>query len=554
MTIVLELANISRPSQSGDEQLYTMIKAWLESCRSEHERCFDWAQYGRQSSTGLQRPTRLLYAGGENGLVRIVCTADLPLGVPYATLSYCWGGNVPVQLTSQTMSRLGSGFPCHDLPPTFRDAVQIILALGLSYIWIDALCIIQDFREDWQSEAPKMAYVYSQSYVNLAATASTDSSGGLLRQQPNFSSSYHELETTWTDLGLQLVVLAPLQNWYRYISEARLNSRGWVMQERALAPRTIHFAADKIWWQCREFCGHEIRPQGDTFWRFEDPACLAFTGHWGLLISAYSALSFTKASDKLIAISGIARLYGQIHGLPKSDYLVGLWRSALPGQLSWIVDGPKGLWEHETPSWSWVNVNSTLYFYYHHDDDKFICEVTETEMQPELADVFITTGGGVLYLEGCIHRIQLTYRTLRLNNEREAHCVCIGERHEFFITAGTEEADLAARMHIDCTTICLDKAHVDLSESLDNVWFLPIALCNARGDQVDLPSEHWMMEIVGLLVKPSSSKRGVWKRVGFLMAHQDKARWDESLWTTCSLPEGLFTKSLESGRYSFALE
>ena len=96
----------------------------------------------------------------------------------YTTLSHCWGKKRIVTTTKATLGQRKLEVQWPRLSRTFQDAINITRALGIRYIWIDSLCIIQDDKEDWERESAKMAEIYSCSYLNLAATGSADGDGG----------------------------------------------------------------------------------------------------------------------------------------------------------------------------------------------------------------------------------------------------------------------------------------------------------------------------------------------------------------------------------------
>ena len=124
-------------------------------------------------------PTRLLDVGLDDSYALRVCEgASVPPGTSYVTLSHCWGGNVPMQLKKDNVSTFQAGLP-DGIPTTFADAIQITRAIGIRYLWIDSLCIIQDSVEDWQKEASLMDHVYEHAWCNIAATKARNSSEGL---------------------------------------------------------------------------------------------------------------------------------------------------------------------------------------------------------------------------------------------------------------------------------------------------------------------------------------------------------------------------------------
>jgi hypothetical protein len=75
-------------------------------------------------------------------------------------LSYCWGADQPQKLTTKSKEGLKQGFQSQELPQTLQDAIRITAATGLKYIWIDAMCILQDSPEDKEIEIARMPLYY----------------------------------------------------------------------------------------------------------------------------------------------------------------------------------------------------------------------------------------------------------------------------------------------------------------------------------------------------------------------------------------------------------
>ncbi|SMQ56159.1 unnamed protein product [Zymoseptoria tritici ST99CH_3D7] len=164
----------------GLNEATAKIARWLREC-SQHDFCNQWR---RIADTGDRLPTRLLEikVTGNSYRVRLVHTAGWAnRNIGYATLSHCWGGYLPTRLTKGNMASFAVDIDWDTLPKTFQDAVYTTARLEIKYIWIDALCIIQDSREDWSIEAAEMTNVYANSSVGLSADASEDGHGGLLR-------------------------------------------------------------------------------------------------------------------------------------------------------------------------------------------------------------------------------------------------------------------------------------------------------------------------------------------------------------------------------------
>lgn len=71
------------------------------------------------------------------------------------------------------------GFPVSHLTRTFQDSINLTVQLGLEYIWIDSLCIIQGDAADWATESVTMASVYGGAHLVIAATCGKDGNDGL---------------------------------------------------------------------------------------------------------------------------------------------------------------------------------------------------------------------------------------------------------------------------------------------------------------------------------------------------------------------------------------
>jgi Heterokaryon incompatibility protein (HET) len=154
------------------------IRAWLQECLLSHGPCND---SHTDKLPNRKLPSRLIDGGSseEQPLIRLVDSSHLSSKTQYIALSHCWGGRCPMTFTKRTAASL---FRCIDpstLPRTFDDAIWLARKIGIRYLWIDALCIVQDSEEDWRIESSRMLDVYSRATLTVAATASRSSEGGL---------------------------------------------------------------------------------------------------------------------------------------------------------------------------------------------------------------------------------------------------------------------------------------------------------------------------------------------------------------------------------------
>jgi hypothetical protein len=182
----------------------------------------------------------------------------------YVALSHRWGEATPYTLDSQSRASLENGVPISDLPPTFKDAIIVTAMLGYCWIWIDCLCIVQDCTEDWEAEAQLMGLVYRHCQLNLAALDASDCRAGLFsgRDPRAFTSCARRTKT-----GDVINILYPgidqagpeIEGLYKPL--LGLLSRGWVVQEVLLSPRTLYYCKDMLFWECRSTIACERRPE-----------------------------------------------------------------------------------------------------------------------------------------------------------------------------------------------------------------------------------------------------------------------------------------------------
>jgi len=176
--------------------------AWVSQCDNHHASC----RQSTQEATLL--PTRLLDLGSlpigadfegirgdprsllENTSLKLVELPPASTG-RYIALSYCWGKGLPITSTSKNLEKHkeNDGIKYMKLPSTLQDAVFLTRYLGLRYLWADCLCIIQDDKADWEKEASRMADVYSNAYLTIAATRASHCGEGFL--QPRKAKDRH---------------------------------------------------------------------------------------------------------------------------------------------------------------------------------------------------------------------------------------------------------------------------------------------------------------------------------------------------------------------------
>ncbi len=245
------------------EASFGIVKQWINTCDRKHDVC-----HNRSVPSSLtELPKRLLSLGTQNQrMAKIIEVSDLK--VRYTALSYCWGKRVFMKLTSHRINRLKSGVPIRALPKTFQQAITITKQLDVAFIWIDALCIVQDSAQDWNTESSKMGPVYANAYLTLSADAGLDAHHGFLKARVDDSytfilrrveSANHKSivvrvrETTTKDQDPLRCVHENFLAGGMYVlnnSENPTFTRGWCLQEKLLAIRVLHFTHCEFIWAC----------------------------------------------------------------------------------------------------------------------------------------------------------------------------------------------------------------------------------------------------------------------------------------------------------------
>jgi hypothetical protein len=339
------------------------VVGWVAACDS-HGTCL---------SPDSSLPTRLIDVGGSGPetTVRLVEPEEGSNG-RYTALSYCWGvKSIPYSTTSRSIVGAREvGMNLGDLPQTFQDAIAMTRRLGVRYIWIDSLCICQDDVKDWERESSRMASVYCNAYLTIAATGSSDAGGGLFFDRPD--RSY--LRTAFRSPGGAIkghVLVFPLlkgrelnQSDLTKMFGNPLNDRGWAFQERVLARRVLHFAVDQISLECLQGTifedGLRLPLRYQTIHRRHDriDTLDSIRDEWREMLYLYSIRDLTFLSDKLPALSGIAKIYA---GMLGDEYVAGLWRNSIIEELSWRIasalESPGKADNYRAPSWSWASVD-----------------------------------------------------------------------------------------------------------------------------------------------------------------------------------------------------
>ncbi|RMZ80018.1 hypothetical protein DV738_g3032, partial [Chaetothyriales sp. CBS 135597] len=475
-------ASASMPMWTASVQ--RLVQRWEADCTSTHRHCL-----GRHPPTGFQ-PHRILDLSDNK--IRLDVDPDRRASKPYATLTHRWPDDASTmpRLTNKNLDEWQNKEISIDiLTATFRDAVQVVRRLGIRFLWIDSLCIQQDgvgHELDWQRESVVMGEIYRNASLNIQAGRDSQHwDYGLFNSPDVRVVEPYPLRLSRTFLRPMTSAQSPnpevsVDGTFLIIEEdfARdellgnpINRRGWVLQERLLSPRILHFGAQQVFWECRECLACETFPKGvpkvipNTMARAETtitktptfdyanesltlrvrrrmtasdrqpatysscasalvaqhlplPSFGSLSAHrdlfaWFYLTELYSACSLTFTDDKLVAISGLAQIFGSpafqqkaadvvahlrtlalprsggavsdinfkdlnkhvaahhahIGSRPRGDYLAGLWRMELIPCLLWHVANGRQVdgslsqrlsSSKRAPNWSWASINGLI--------------------------------------------------------------------------------------------------------------------------------------------------------------------------------------------------
>ncbi|WYZ45766.1 hypothetical protein EsH8_VIII_001082 [Colletotrichum jinshuiense] len=366
-----------------------LIKQWLRKCEFDHH-------------CGIEKlpssmPSFLLDVS-DSKEVKLVSIPD-SMRERYIALSYCWGvGKQKTMLKKSNMTDLISGLSVQELDVTIQDAVHVAKELDFQYLWIDALCIIQDDYQFKAKELDKMGNIYREATFTIIASAAKDVKQGFLSERPptlgRLAGPSHQPQPAIrieahgkrrksyfkSPLYLTPWQFDTVEPWY---------TRAWTFQEFLLSGRRLQYLGNQTTWTC--YCGDTVNQDCDGWVggkahmhpgysygeqeTFSD--VMAILGHtrsalpeaselllyWYELVDTYCTRNLSFKSDRLPAISGIAKDFA---AALRDEYVCGLWKSDLPAGLVWAASDPRHLEvpcplpvpaTMPRPSWSWASLN-----------------------------------------------------------------------------------------------------------------------------------------------------------------------------------------------------
>ncbi|GAB7345221.1 hypothetical protein MBLNU457_3596t1 [Dothideomycetes sp. NU457] len=281
--------------------------------------------------------------------------------------------------------------PIRLLPKTIQDAVYITRALKIRYLWVDALCIIQDNQADWEKEVPTMGKIYNHSLLTIAASGAKDSSGGCYCKRDAAQLPVFDFMLTKTNTRIEhdpqdfITLKATLPHWTNAVDRSALAKRGWALQEHSLSRRILFWTEDGLFWACAEQVASEYQP--DLVWSSRERGLLDELirginsthrhGHvrgserydnqerfWSDILELFTGLALTVSTDRLPAIVGLGTELARLTG-KAFEMSAGVWRHNLVQELAWLTNTErrgKPSRSPDIPSWSWASVHQEVHF------------------------------------------------------------------------------------------------------------------------------------------------------------------------------------------------
>ncbi|KAK4182248.1 HET-domain-containing protein [Podospora australis] len=396
---------------------------WIDHCIKSHD-----PKTCPKPTTDSTLPTRLVDIGSDKAHVKLVETNVSDIKGPYTCLSHCWGGYQPLRTTKETLTQHLSSIPWDGMPKTFQDAIEFNRHLGVQYIWIDSLCIIQDDRDDWARESAAMCAVYQNSYLTVSASSASDGTCGLSLQASGDFLRITLPHVSQTIFGHRVYSHPATKRYTPGYKDFPLFDRAWAFQERLISPRIVHFLKKEIAWECGELttceCGAMETTGKQAYSKaIQEADNAALVNEWHRVVEVYSDLTLSFPSDRLPALSGLARQMASKRG-SEPTYLAGLWKDSVELDLLWYIEpswinrprSDTGATELQAPSWSWVGIQGKRVTYQRGRGIRSIYfSVLDVQTMKDSVDPFGAVSGGVLTLSGHLFDVMPTGRPRSLS-------------------------------------------------------------------------------------------------------------------------------------------
>ncbi|KAK1566291.1 heterokaryon incompatibility protein [Colletotrichum navitas] len=448
-------------SHSSAPSCLALASSWLQDCLANHPAC--------KQASNQNLPTRVIDVGTA-GLREPFLVETHGTSGAYVALSYCWGDpsvHPVLKTTHKNFVAHKTSIPHAGMPATLRDAVTIARYLGIRYLWVDALCIIQGDPDDWAREAGQMCEVYSNAAVTISADHADGNSVGVFARQA-FGTPPQQLKLNGRPVYVRdnlkrkhndvTILLRAIEKEGSHAEP--INKRAWTLQEAILSNRTLHYTSNELVWECNTFRLCTCRREDPVELDEESLRCLRSPAlfremstsraylQWRQIVQLFTERSISYDEDRLPALSGMAKQFGLMYEAAngkKDRYLAGLWEGDLATQLMWTSEDD--YWRNpeiqyrrpkkwRAPSWSWAAVEGPVLF---HPMSHFKQDFELLEMNVEAltqADLFgqVRKHAKLVIRGSLVHGLKITSHTAKPGDSLMGYVT--GVRYEIVDTQG----------------------------------------------------------------------------------------------------------------------
>ncbi|RTE83068.1 hypothetical protein BHE90_002400 [Fusarium euwallaceae] len=486
----------------------------------------------------------------------------------YAALSYCWGtakhAAKQAKTFTTTLAQRRSDIPESDLTALIRDSITVCQSLGITYLWVDALCILQDSFEDWSVESMAMSEIYAGSAITICPVDAQHCEQSFLSRRldckvdvPFTSKLRPRITGTYTlrYAGMELSnpaddeLPSPPDSLERVLKNSPWMKRGWTCQEMQLSRQMLCFGKTRTW-----LLGtlNATTEKGDS--EVPNPTILPTISEelfsnglsdrlkaaqlWMFLVQDYTSRQLTYRKDTFPALSGIAKIFAKSL---KDEYVAGLWKKDILRQLIWTITQEElqsqstlpfqslaGLLGHLSdpkichgPSWSWAS--RSLAVEYNSDTDAaltFRHEVEEISAHAKVEgpNLFGAVSGGTVKVRTRARGLDFSKARPYDENKFKLGGVC-----HWVVPSEKEEV----HCHLDWIT-------KELPEDLSNNARILLLLSATDWLNDDTDTDN---QTLGLIVYPLDKSQNSWVRIGTFICGGRPGAIGMDLFKGCSTEE-----------------
>lgn len=455
---------------------------------------------------------------------KLVESSEVPNSSGYVALSYVWGKNQAYVLKTAAFSAMKEELDNNLVSGSIADAIFVCRELGFSYLWVDALCIIQDSDDDKNRELAKMSSVYQYAALTIVAANSDSTHAGFLNKTVELDYLVKPFEIPFYTPDLQpetavLSYVATKADKYKREKDP-INSRAWTFQEQLLSAHMLVFSYDGMQKICRkeQIEGEQgcKSPAMSLAGLTSYPKIFGYNGldfgnarkAWESIVQEYTSRQLTYGSDKLSAIAAVAEEVGrQWNG----RYVAGLWTHHLERDLKWkrgvgrpglpnnsARQRPKG---YRAPSWSWASIDNLVDWVIVPDEYESFDRFEILSCRTELESTTLPYGpvrSGILEIKGVLRASTNHYLS---NGILVAH---FGEKDD-------------SKGNISCE---LDALEPDLEAQ--TIYLLPMHTFMDTSSYHNPPRDQTLPKVDGLLLLTAEGgSYSSYRRIGTFVARYD---------------------------------